>query len=166
MPFTPFHFGPGIAFLALIPRRMSLWAFCAVNVVMDLEPGILLLLDRFPLHRFMHTIPGSATAVAVTTLLFSAWSAIPGAKRPQSVLLPPSIPLPKVLSGAILGAGTHLLLDGIMHDDMTPWSPWTSENPLLGAIDVATMHGICALSGAVGGIALLWRRQVRRPKAP
>ena len=39
-----------------------------------------------------------------------------------------------VLSGAVLGAGSHLLLDALMHADMAPFWPFTTANPLLGAV--------------------------------
>lgn len=163
MPFTPFHFGPGVVFLACAPRRFSLWAFCAANVVMDIEPGILLMLERFPLHRFMHTIPGAVTAVTATSVFFGVWSKLPESKRPRTVLLPPKIPPSKVGLGAILGAGSHLFLDGMMHDDMRPFWPLTSENPLLGRLHLATIHVGCVIAAVLGGIAHVWFSSRKRP---
>ena len=44
MPITPFHFGPGAALHAISPRHVSFLAFCAANVLTDLESLYFLLL--------------------------------------------------------------------------------------------------------------------------
>ena len=52
MPVTPFHFGPGALVHALAPRYVSFLAFCAANVLIDVEPGYYMMVGQFPLHRF------------------------------------------------------------------------------------------------------------------
>jgi len=59
-----------------------------------------------------------------------------------------------IVIGAMAGALSHPLLDGIMHSDIEPFQPWTAANPLLGLVDVAALHRGCALAGLLG-IALL-----------
>ena len=55
MPMTPFHFGPGAALQALAPRQISFLAFCAANVVIDIESLVNLIGQRDPVHAFMHS---------------------------------------------------------------------------------------------------------------
>jgi membrane-bound metal-dependent hydrolase YbcI (DUF457 family) len=49
---------------ALAPRYVSFLAFCAANVLIDIEPLYYLLTRQYPLHRFFHTYVG-ASVVAV-----------------------------------------------------------------------------------------------------
>ena len=58
MPITPFHFGPGAALHAISPRHVSFLAFCAANVLTDLESLYFLVTGQFPLHRFLHSTSG------------------------------------------------------------------------------------------------------------
>jgi len=67
VPVTPFHFGPGAALHAAAPRHVSFLAFCAANVLMDVEPLYYMLSGQFPLHRFFHTYVG-ATLIAIATI--------------------------------------------------------------------------------------------------
>jgi hypothetical protein len=49
VPFTPFHFGPGLLLEGAAPRHVSLIAFVISQVAVDLEPlhfAILLLARR------------------------------------------------------------------------------------------------------------------------
>jgi hypothetical protein len=72
MPITPFHFGPGAAIHAAAPRYVSFLAFCAANVLMDIEPMYYILTRQYPLHRFFHTYVGAAiVAIGATAGTFS-----------------------------------------------------------------------------------------------
>jgi hypothetical protein len=71
MPFTPFHFGLGAALHAVAPRNVSFLAFCAVNVLMDIEPLYFLLTNQLPLHRFFHTYVGATVILTATAVLFT-----------------------------------------------------------------------------------------------
>jgi hypothetical protein len=64
MPITPFHFGPGAAIHVVAPRQLSFLAFCAANVLIDIEPMYYMLTAQERLHRFFHTYIG-ATVVAI-----------------------------------------------------------------------------------------------------
>ena len=55
MPVTPFHFGPGAAVKAAIPRHFSFTVFCFAQVVTDCETAYHMLRHEYPLHRWMHT---------------------------------------------------------------------------------------------------------------
>jgi hypothetical protein len=71
MPITPFHFGPGAAIHAAAPRYVSFLAFCAANVLMDLEPLYYILTRQYPLHRFFHTYVGAVIVAISTAVLFA-----------------------------------------------------------------------------------------------
>jgi len=64
MPFTPYHFGPGLLVGVLLFPFIDLSTVIAASVILDLEPLSVLLLDLpLPLHGFFHTYLG-ATIVA------------------------------------------------------------------------------------------------------
>ena len=68
MPITPFHFGPGALAHVCAPRAVSFLAFCAANVLIDLESLYHLVLRHWPVHAFWHTLVG-ASLVWVCVLL-------------------------------------------------------------------------------------------------
>ena len=45
--------------------------------------------------------------------------------------------------GAIAGALSQLILDSIMHRDMTPLSPFSNKNIFLRIVSVENLHFIC-----------------------
>ena len=125
MPFTPFHFGPGALLHAAAPQRLSFLAFCAANVLIDIEPGWYMLRDDPPLHRFMHTLPGAALAAMATLLLYLALRRLATRMPLPDTFGWQGLHLTAVAMGAIAGAFTHLLLDGVMHTDIHPLRPFS-----------------------------------------
>lgn len=65
---------------------------------------------------------------------------------------------------AMIGTYSHIVLDGMMHQDMVPL--WLVDgNPLLGVFDVGFLHVLCLLCAIVGGIALAVRWSMRNDDA-
>jgi membrane-bound metal-dependent hydrolase YbcI (DUF457 family) len=164
MPITPFHFGPGAAFHALSPRHVSFLAFCAANVIMDVEPLYYIVTNQFPLHRFFHTYVGASIVLVATLALFL------GAFKLASL-----VPLPNVFSwkqltvrqvaiGAALGSYSHIVLDSLMHADIQPFWPFSESNPLLRAVSLGTLHWACLAAG-ITGLVILGIRKVLREEA-
>src|SRR5262245_57341489 len=60
MPFTPYHFGPGLAIKAVMQSQFSFTIYCYAQVITDLESGDHLLHGDFPVHCFFHTYLGAA----------------------------------------------------------------------------------------------------------
>jgi membrane-bound metal-dependent hydrolase YbcI (DUF457 family) len=161
MPITPFHFGPGAAIHAAAPRYVSFLAFCAANVLIDVEPLYYILTRQYPLHRFFHTYIG-ASIVAISTLALFAVSR----RGARALWLPNSfdwqeLGIGAVAMGAFAGTLSHVLLDSVMHPDIRPLAPFSDSNPLLGAISVQALHWSCVVTGLVG-IAVLGVQSIRR----
>ena|SRR6266480_3183034 len=148
MPVTPFHFGPGAAIHAAAPRYVSFLAFCAANILMDIEPLYYMLTQQYPLHRFFHTYIGASLVAAATVALFAA-----GRRIARNLRLPT---LRAVVLGAAVGAYSHVLLDSIMHRDIRPLAPFSDANPLLGAISLSALHWSCLVLGLVGALKVAW----------
>lgn len=165
MPFTPFHFGPGAAVHALAPRHVSFLAFCAVNVLIDVEPLYFILTHQYPLHRFFHTYIGVSLIAVATLVLFvmARWFAsrvwLPNLFKWQELGLVP------VALGAAAGGYSHVVLDSLMHHDITPFAPFSNANPLLQAVSLGTLHWSCLAAGAVAIFVLGMRRILREENA-
>jgi membrane-bound metal-dependent hydrolase YbcI (DUF457 family) len=157
MPITPFHFGPGAALHALAPRHVSFLAFCAANVLTDVEPLYYMLSDQFPVHRFLHTYVGATPMVAAVLALFLAarWLAL--RLRLPNPLDWQGLGLMQVLLGAAAGCYSHVAIDSIMHYDMSPFAPFSNLTPTYGIVSLDTLHIACALAG-VAGLLLLGAR--------
>ena len=161
MPFTPFHFGPGAAVHAVAPRHVSFLAFCAANVLIDVETLYFLVTHQYPWHRFFHTFIGASLVAAATVLLFlAARRAAPALKLPNLFAWQELSAL-SVALGAALGVYSHVVLDSMMHADVRPFAPFSAASPLFHVVPLGFLHGLCVALG-VGGLALLGLRSVLR----
>jgi membrane-bound metal-dependent hydrolase YbcI (DUF457 family) len=158
MPFTPFHFGLGIAAKAAVPRGFSLILFIALQVVIDLESLFNLMRNRYPMHRFLHTFVGAtllavaSAALALPLLRWRVLNADPnegGSAGRRTLLL--------LLATALFATWSHVVLDAIMHRDVQPFWPFAAENPLLGLVGVGALHLACVALGFAGAIILAFR---------
>ena len=143
MPITPFHFGPGAALHALAPRHISFLAFCAANVLIDVESLYNLVHRRDPVHAFFHTYVG-ATLVALAIVAVFWLLRRAGVKR-----LLPALTLRQVAIGEALGAWSHVLLDSVMHADIQPLQPLSAANGLLGIVSLSALHWVCLALGVL-----------------
>jgi len=164
MPFTPIHMGPGIFIKALLQGSFSLMVFGWAQIVMDIQPLVVLISGEGHLHGFSHTYIG-ATLLAV-------FSAITGKYLSEFGLIvlgistkttPIKITWVVVYLSAFIGTFTHVVLDSIMHSDLQPFYPFIDSNGLLGLVDVSILHKFCFYSGGVGaGIYFLVRYRLQR----
>ncbi len=165
VPFTPFHFGPGLLGKGLAPRCYSFTAFVVSNLIIDCEPLYYLARHDYPVHRRLHTFVGAALIGIATALMLLGLRLLPRA-RPWLEARTPVIraegaPL-GIIVGAMAGALSHPFLDGLMHADIEPFQPWTAENPLRGLVGLEALHVGCLLAGVVGILLLAIRRARER----
>lgn len=158
MPFTPFHLGPGAAFKAIGGSNFSFMVFGGAQVLMDIEPLIGILTNKPVLHGPTHTLLG---ALAIGTL-----AGIIGKPISAAVLRWRSIPhAPFTWTASFVGAYTgtfsHILLDAIMHSDMSPWWPIAGGNQLLGQISLDHLHVACMIAGVLGAIVAAVRFRLK-----
>lgn len=147
MPITPLHFGPGAALHALAPRQVSFLAFCAANVIIDVESLCNLVQRREPVHALLHSYIGaSLVGLGLTASFWLALRLPPIASRTRPTL-------GQVALGAALGAWSHVLLDSVMHADIRPLLPLSAGNVLYRFVDLQTLHLACIASAL---FALLW----------
>jgi len=166
IPFTPFHFGPGLLVKACGPRHFWLTSFVVANILIDIEVLYYLWRNDPPIHRYLHTYAGGiAMGLLAGLLMFgvvqTARRVLPA--RWRWVERVASTPRPRLLSqslfAGVIGGVSHILLDSFMHDDMNPLWPIVNGNVLVGTIGVATLHIGLALTGFFGLVLWLLLRE-------
>lgn len=119
MPFTFFHFGAGALAKSIVPRHFSFTAFAVSNVIIDVEPLVRMLgiLDDTILHGPTHTFHGAVVIAALTWPAIRLWDRTAAALHLTS-LRPSVVPTSMILTSALVGTVSHVLLDAHMHADM------------------------------------------------
>jgi membrane-bound metal-dependent hydrolase YbcI (DUF457 family) len=146
MPFTPYHFGLGVATKAALGRRFSFAIFAALQVVIDFESLYNLVRKSPRVHGFFHTFVGAAIlALAAALVMF--------------LLLPICVPTLRrrdwqlllwLIANSLFATWSHVILDAIMHADVRPFWPLSSHNPLLRIIGLGSLHLFCVVAGFFG----------------
>jgi LexA-binding, inner membrane-associated putative hydrolase len=160
MPYTPFHFGPGMLIKGLIPRQFSLSTFSLANVAMDVEPLYHLIQGDAQLHGVSHTLVGAACIAAATALAaprMLAYAERWYQKRHSHSGHSLQMTQQQAWLSALLGSGSHLLLDATMHSDMHMFLPFSAANPLLHPTWTQNVYLACVLMGMTGMLILLLR---------
>lgn len=169
MPFTPLHMGPGLLVKALLQGSFSLLVFGWAQILMDIQPLVVIVTGVGHLHGFSHTLVG-ATLVGVVAAPSGKYAAELGLRMIREVRYLP-VRWPVAWGSAFIGAYSHVVLDGVMHADVEPFAPWSNSNPFLTLASIDALHAFCLYSGALGAVlyfavaVLLRRRAVRRDTA-
>ncbi|VAW68073.1 hypothetical protein MNBD_GAMMA10-29 [hydrothermal vent metagenome] len=145
--------GPGILFKALLQGSFSLMVFGWAQIIMDIQPLIVLITGEGHLHGFTHTYIGS-----ILLAIFSGFTGkylseyglrLLGISEKNNRLV---ISWYVVYFSAFAGTLSHVFLDSIMHGDIEPFSPFYSGNGLLGILTVSALYKLCFYSGVAGAI--------------
>jgi len=150
--------GPGLLIKALLQGSFSLMVFGWAQIVMDIQPLVVLMTGKGHLHGFSHTYIG-ATLLAVFSALSGKYLSelglrLLGLTRHGPVHIGWWI----TILSAFIGTYSHVLLDSIMHSDLQPFYPFLYSNRLLGIISISALHQFCLYSGLLGaGIYYLVR---------
>lgn len=162
MPFTPFHFGPGLAAKAVAPGYFSFTIFVFSQVLIDLEPLYYMLNGEWPIHRIFHSYPGATLIAVVSFVIGRPFCGLclalfrrsfrltrPGLLETVRLINPIA-----ALSGAFIGSYSHVALDSIMHSDSRPLAPFTDNNSLFHSITVSELHLYCFAAGMIGAVGM------------
>lgn len=120
------------------------------QVIMDIQPLIVLLSGEGHLHGFTHTYIG-ATLIGAVTAVTGKYAAEFGLRIIGAVHFLP-ISWPVTVFSAFVGTYSHVLLDSLMHSDLEPFAPFLRDNPFLSFISVEVLHKFCLYSGMIGAL--------------
>jgi membrane-bound metal-dependent hydrolase YbcI (DUF457 family) len=152
MPFTPYHVGPGIAVKSVFQKKFSLLVFAWAQVVMDLQPLVVVLTGHGRTHGVTHTLIGAVVLGGVAGLsgkYLVEWLLSWRRKNTREKL-----GWGVVLFSAWLGTFSHVLIDGLIYPDMDLFWPFMTGNPLRIGVTPREMIWFCIFSGVLG--ALVW----------
>lgn len=140
--------GPGLLIKALLQGSFSLLVFGWAQIVMDLQPLLVLLTGEGHLHGFSHTLLGASLLAVVAALSgrylagLGLWALSQGQTVPLSWRV--------TFISAFIGTYSHVLLDALMHADLAPFAPFSLVNPWLSLLSVTQVHWFCLIAGLIG----------------
>lgn len=158
MPFTPFHMGPGLLIKALLQGCFSLMVFGWTQIIMDIQPLIVMISGHGHLHGFTHTYLGASLIAAFSALtgkFLGEWGLKILSTQFRFDIFNPRITWFTAIVSAFIGSFSHVLLDSIMHHDVEPFFPFTTHNLFLGVISVSALHKLCLYSGIIGALVFV-----------
>lgn len=150
MPFTPFHMGPGLLMKALFQGSFSLMIFGWTQIVMDIQPLIVLISGEGHLHGFTHTFIGSTIIAIISTFTGKYLSEFFINLLDKRKIF--NITWIVAIISSFLGSYSHVILDAIMHSDVEPFYPFVKINPLLEYMDLMQLHKFCLYTGLIGSV--------------
>jgi len=149
VPFTPLHMGPGLIVKACMQGTFSLMVFGWSQILIDIQPLVVLLSGKGELHGLSHTYIG-ATIVAVVSALTGKYLGEIGLRILRMENYNP-IGWRVAFFSAFIGGYSHVFIDGIMHSDMRPLAPFSQQSIFLGIVNIDTLHILCVLAAVIGG---------------
>jgi hypothetical protein len=165
VPFTLFHWGPALLIFSLFISLDPL-ALLISSVAVDAEGILVLFFNRniflqdcaaysCPLHGPLHSIIGATVSALVIYLLLLLITR-PFSKNLKNLLRIKDDQV--ILTSALVGAYSHIFLDGFLYPEMSLAWPFWSWNPLFGAVGSFEIYGSCVLAFLAGGALLLVRK--------
>ena len=160
MPITPFHLGPGLLIKSILQGYFCLIIFAWAQILIDIQPILVILTGKGQLHGFSHTYIG-ATLIAIIAAYTGKWIyhwLVCFIENDftiyQKKLFNVSEKLTTIIciSSAFIGTFSHVLLDSIMHSDIQPFYPLGIENQVLLIMTVETLHKFCIYTGLAGTV--------------
>lgn len=150
VPFTPIHMGPGILLKSLLQGSFSLMVFGWTQIVMDIQPLVVMITGTGHLHGFSHTYVGASLLAVLAALTGKYLSQIGLWILKITPSVNTCIAWWVVFLSAFIGSFSHVFLDSIMHADVQPFFPFSSNNEFLGLFTINTLHKVCLYSGLLG----------------
>ena len=142
--------GPGLLVKAVLQGSFSLMVFGWAQILMDLQPLVVMITGEGHLHGFSHTYVG-ATLIGVVAALTGKYAGEFGLRVLREARFSP-IRWPVAIVSAFIGTYSHVLLDSVMHFDLEPFAPFNRANPFLHFITIDALHWVCLASGIVGAV--------------
>ena len=166
MPITPFHIVAGFAVKSIFGRYFSWSVFTLTNIIIDTEVIYYILTIGEASHKFFHTFFGSTIVATFCAILgipicekvLEYWNKNLQNEKSLSKLkwlaTGTKITILSSVSGAFVGAYSHILLDSFMHIDVKPLG-----NNLREIISIDTLHLSCVALFLIGVVIYFLKRK-------
>jgi len=155
MPYTPFHFGPSSTIGMLLYKKLDVFVFVLINVIIDIEPFLVMVFNfHYPLHGYAHTFIGAGVLGCCCGAL--AW-VFRGSIRKimnRGFKLPYEPLRSKMMIAGVFGASLHVFLDSVLYPEMQPFYPLRA-NLMFGFVDYSGMYLWCAMF-FIPAVGLYW----------
>ncbi|MCW3992360.1 MAG: hypothetical protein NWE79_06605 [Candidatus Bathyarchaeota archaeon] len=163
MPFTPLHLGPALFFGMVLLRYIDLPTFLVANVIVDIEPFVILTLGLYrvdslglPLHGLLHTFLGG-TFVALLLAFVMTRTRELTASLMRRIGMEQKQGARSIYAAALSGVYLHILLDSRLYTDIKPFYPF-SFNPFLASMRAAfEIWWFCVVTGLIGVTLFVFR---------
>jgi len=151
LPFTPFHLGPALAIGLPIRKYIHAPTFIIANVIIDIEPLLVILLDlNYPLHGYLHTFIGAIIVGLSLGYIVYLLDAMFNNVWNKLLLTPGSSTcLRQFLIAGISGTALHVLLDAPLYYDIKPFYP-LATNPIYYSESNSMIYITCIILGIIG----------------
>ena len=141
--------GPGMAVKAIAQDKFSLIIFGWAQILVDLQPLVVVLTHEGQIHGVTHTFVGGAVLGAA-----AAASGKPMADALLNLFRKKEKPRIRIswkiaCWSGLVGGLSHVLLDGLIYPDMSPFWPFVQGTRM----DIFTSRGMtafCIFSGLAG----------------
>jgi hypothetical protein len=146
--------GPACVIKGLTGRSFSILIFGWSQVLIDLQPLVVLITGQGSLHGFSHTMLG-ATMLGIIAAVSGRYGAIMVLQwTRRSHYLPINWTTTWLSAG--IGVYSHLALDSIMHADVRLWFPISSGlHSSYGLLSNAQLTQFCLWSGFLGLVLIM-----------
>jgi membrane-bound metal-dependent hydrolase YbcI (DUF457 family) len=160
--------GPGLLIKSLLGGAFSLMIFGWCQILMDIQPLLVMITGLGHLHGFSHTFIGSTCVgiiAVVTGVPLANWfifsKAIGFREEDKKLLgLNSKVGWLAATFSSLVGSYSHVVLDAIMHSDVRPHYPINLDNLYWNFVTVETLHSFCLYSGVVGLCVLIFARYI------
>ncbi len=163
MPFTPIHLGIAVPVKAVSEKKFSFLIFAWAQVVMDLQPLVVMLTQLGKVHGWSHTFLAALGLGALTSV--SGKFAIEGLAKLLKIGRDGravAVPWKVANLSALFGTVSHVLLDALIYPEMTPFWPFSQTNPLYFGIGSYQVILFYLAVGAIGRLAWATRVVIRK----
>jgi hypothetical protein len=151
MPFTPFHFGPGLALGLPLRKYIHAPTFILANVMVDVEPFLVLLFGlRYPLHGYLHTfLLAFLMGLVFGCVMFLLERIFQPVYKLFLLESTDNLNIKSFIVAGVSGAMLHVLLDSPLYTDIQPFFP-LATNPLFNPDLFTEIYSICVWMGIFG----------------
>jgi len=157
MPFTPLHLGPAIVFGYLFRRKIHWPTFIVANVLVDVEPFLvltgILMIKGYPLHGYLHTFIASLLAGSALGYLMFRLDRFLRSSFERLHLAEGAVGLSGFILGGVLGWSLHVLFDSPLYTDIRPLYPLQS-NPFLLSTSLVEFYQSSVYAFLIAGLLL------------